>query len=255
MRADSFFYSIADSNHGLQVFKAWQPLKKIAESSWSEAFEAFIAHENLLSLPYKSVAIGLSSNKYTLLPSRLYNPRNEKIYLEQVGQLQPNEIIKVDVLPFKARMIYALDKGLDRAIQKAFPKAYKTHYLSALTTIFQKNITARNEHQVFVHANPTELHVFVFEDTNLLIVNSFAYQTAKDFLYYILLIYQQFKLPTDIVSLRLTGQLVEDSEIFRLLYRYIKNVGVLSVPPPVKLGRQFQQQIPPHLHFDLLSLY
>ena len=176
-----FFYGITDRAQNLVVFKEWKPLKKIADSSGSDALRDFFEHENLLSLPYGNTSIGLHSSKFTLLPSRLYNAQHEKVYLEQLGNLSPNELIKVDVLPFKARLIYTLEQSLDVEIQQLFPTAYTNHILSALIVAFQQHIRLKNEHQVFINVDTKKLQIFVFEDTNLLFVNVFPFQPPKIF--------------------------------------------------------------------------
>ena len=97
------------------------------------------------------------------------------------------------------------------------------------------------------------MYVFVFEDKGLLFSNAFPYQSAKDFIYFLLLPYQQFGLKPGKTPVYLSGQLVEDSEIYREALRYLKGPRFVEPPAFFHLGSRINQE-PRHFYFDLLGL-
>ncbi|HUH75328.1 MAG TPA: DUF3822 family protein [Chitinophagales bacterium] len=64
--------------------------------------------------------------------------------------------------------------------------------------------------------------------------NSFHYKNKEDLLYYILLVYKMLNLKTDSYPLILSGMIEKESEIFHLLYQYIRNVYIEECNVPVQ---------------------
>jgi hypothetical protein len=68
-----------------------------------------------------------------------------------------------------------------------------------------------------------------------------------------LLAYNQFNLDPARIPLRLSGQILEDAEAFRMFNRYIANLRFIEEPRFLKFNRKFSE-VPPHLFFDLYAL-
>lgn len=64
--------------------------------------------------------------------------------------------------------------------------------------------------------------------------NSFHYKNKEDLLYYILLVYKMLNLEPNSYPMILSGMIEKDSEIFHLLFQYIRNVYIDESNVPVK---------------------
>ncbi len=64
--------------------------------------------------------------------------------------------------------------------------------------------------------------------------NSFHYKNKEDLLYYIMLVYKMLNLQTDSYPLILSGMIEKESEIYHLLYQYIRNVYIEECNVPIK---------------------
>ena len=64
--------------------------------------------------------------------------------------------------------------------------------------------------------------------------NSFQYKNKEDLLYYILLVYKMLELDTNSYPLILSGMIEKESEIYHLLYQYIRNVYIEECNVPIK---------------------
>jgi len=62
-----------------------------------------------------------------------------------------------------------------------------------------------------------------------LLFNSFEYQTKEDFIYYILFTAEQLKLNPETFKLQLLGEISEESDLFKIAYRYIRNISLMNV--------------------------
>ena len=77
--------------------------------------------------------------------------------------------------------------------------------------------------------------------------------SSQDFAYFILNVYEQFKLSAETTPLSISGSLTEDSDLFKVIYRYIRYIGFVNTPSYFRFGQQFTG-IPQHFYFDLFSI-
>jgi hypothetical protein len=89
-----------------------------------------------------------------------------------------------------------------------------------------KNI---DEKQVFVHFSDSKFELVVIQNQKLLLFNSFDYQTKEDFIYYLLFTAEQLNLNPEHFRLQLLGNISEDSELFKIAYKFVRNVSLLDV--------------------------
>ena len=68
-----------------------------------------------------------------------------------------------------------------------------------------------------------------------------------------MLVFNQFDLTVEETPVFLSGQLMEDSEIYRLLVRYVKKLQFLDPPAFFQYGTKLAHH-PKYLYFDLLCL-
>ncbi|MFT6149381.1 MAG: hypothetical protein ACJAUH_002072, partial [Saprospiraceae bacterium] len=64
----------------------------------------------------------------------------------------------------------------------------------------------------------------------------------------------QLNLSTENSKLFLSGEVMQNSRIYKLLYRYIRKIEFISRPTAFQFDEQFADQ-PKHFNFDLYSFY
>ena len=84
------------------------------------------------------------------------------------------------------------------------------------------------EKVMFVNVFKNTFDIVVLENKNLILSNSFSYQTKEDFIYYILFVAEQLQLNNEEFKLYFTGEITFESEIYKIVYTYIKNVFFLE---------------------------
>ena len=89
-----------------------------------------------------------------------------------------------------------------------------------------KNI---DEKQVFVHFSKNKFEIIVVQNQKLLLFNSFDFVTKEDFIYYLLFTTEQLNLNPEHFKVQLLGFISEDSELFEIAYKYVRNVSLLDV--------------------------
>jgi len=77
---------------------------------------------------------------------------------------------------------------------------------------------------MFVHVQGNQFEIVVVENKKLILYNSFEYQTKEDLVYYILFVAEQLKQNPEDFDLELYGEIEPYSEIYALIYKYVRNV-------------------------------
>ena len=83
--------------------------------------------------------------------------------------------------------------------------------------------------------------------------NTFYFSKPSDLLYFVLLTYKQFELNPLEIPLTLSGNVLEDSEIYKLLVRYIRTLRFAELPEGFKLP-EHSKNLQPHFWFDLSTI-
>ena len=80
--------------------------------------------------------------------------------------------------------------------------------------------------------------------------NIFEYQTKEDFIYYILFTLEQLDLSTETTNISIIGAINEQSELYKILYTYIRNISFLNSKKTIFNN---QTEIDKHSNFILLG--
>ena len=230
-------------------------------SELPEAIKNLCLQEELLKLPYLSTKIAITNRWHTFVPDRLFDAQHLIEYLKPMTAdpaTLPTEnakaYIKTDRLTtLQSRNVYLIDPDLAFCLEQYFPKAQHYHILSPLVLGLQQIASHQKGKKVFVHVRNGMAHAFLFEDGNFLFANSFLYQTDTDFIYYVMLVYDQFQLDAGTVPLYYSGFILEEAKLYHQLYRYIRYLHPMPKPLYFKYGEQCKA-ITDHFFFDLFSL-
>jgi hypothetical protein len=83
--------------------------------------------------------------------------------------------------------------------------------------------------------------------------NKYEYHTPADFIYFVLLVADQFAIDREQTELVLLGEVNTNSQIYEITYRYFRHVTFQGKPSQISFARVFEQ-FPKHLHFNLYNL-
>jgi hypothetical protein len=149
-------------------------------------------------------------------------------------------------------LVWAAEKDMIFFCQNNFPTALLRHGATGLIDGWRQ-LSSPKTSEVYVNLQGNMLQVGVFEHGELLLFNTFFYQNAADFLYFVLLAYDQFRLSPENTPLFLSGDLMPNSEIWRTLYRFIADIRFLPRHARFVFPKD-ALELPGHLNFDLLAI-
>jgi hypothetical protein len=175
----------------------------------------------------------------TLVPKRLFNEDEKEVYLngllaeDVAGEIQTDKVKSL-----KIRAVYKLTDAVVNVLTARFGKVkfynIATPFLVGSHTVSQQ---AGQEQTAFLCVHKDTFQLALHQKDELLFYNNFDYSTASDILYFVLLAYEQYGLDPEIAPLYLSGKVVNDSDIYKVLYRYINHISFLSDPSFIKTGK------------------
>lgn len=228
-------------------------IEVLAIQSYNEPLNELIdtiKNHNWLNQKYKSININLVTNKHTLIPSSLFDINNQEDYLKfNNHNCEKNESLFDKLKQIPAHQLYAISHAEKDIIQTFFPKAQIKHFGSTLIDIL--STYERSAQQVFISVKTNVMSILVMNKKGLLLFNTFQYQSAEDFIYYILFVLEQLNFNPNTLDLSFLGEIYPESELYKLTYKYIRNIKFIKRTDNIQLSPVINE-IPDHFFFTLL---
>lgn len=210
--------------------------------------------ERLNQGTFSKVRLAWQSRRFTLVPARLYDGEQRRSFLTTLTKLTEQETVLADALPaLDAFLVYAVEQQRLTTWRRAFVGCRFYHVLTPLLGQVAQLAQQIGRPSVFAYLRDGNIFTIGIDRNQLLFCNSFACPEAKDGLYYVLLTYQQCGWKTNQVPLYLIGEIMTDAEIYRLLYRYVKQVNFIADRSGLNWGSSSATH-PVHLFYDLAAL-
>ncbi len=242
------------NNQEILALKSWQLSGAEQDYQAVESeLRTIFGSERLLDLHFKTKTCVLSSADCTLVPRRLFDPENLEQYFKLL--LRPKFELSYGfekLEAFDCYLVWAVDTGLAQLCKSYFSGEKLIHLGGSLLQAYQP-LAPDEGYGVFANLRGQKVHIAVFERRNLVFFNAFDFNKPGDLLYFILLAYKQFELNPLEIPLTLSGTLIEDSDIFRLLFRYIRPLRFPPLPVDFQMPAE-ANSLPAHYWFDLATV-
>lgn len=229
-------------------FSGYPKTHKTEEHYW----KAFLEYRELTRM-YDEVIVLHDNSLNTFVPSALFDEAYAGSYLQYNTKVFESDFFAFDTIESpEMKNVYVPYVNINNFLIDQFgPFEYRhanTVLVSALLNL-SKNI---DDKLVFVHFDQKCFEIVVVQNRKLLHFNSFEYQNAADFIYYLLFTAEQLNLNPENMKLQLLGKISEESEPFRMAYKYVRNVSLLDISP---LQRRNDFSVAQNLqHFILFQL-
>ena len=210
-----------------------------------------------LSNPFSKTRVMLNEGKSTLVPDALFNQaeRAEILNFNLAGGPYKEEDIHHDHLrSTNSNSIYHFPGHMQDLISKFFPDAAIYHHSAAIIQgLFLNYMNKENDRILYVNTDNSRLDIIRIKGQKLDYYNSFGYNTAEDFMYYLIFVVEQLKLNPETLELVMMGEVEKHSTLSDLLHKYIRNVSFIERNTDFRYSFVFDQ-LPGHYYFNLLNL-
>ena len=247
---DGFSFYISNTHHIISKFTSFSFTKQIKspELILKEIKEIF-KNEKTLQQDFETVSVVHQNNLSTLVPNQYFKDDDLNKYLKYSVKTITTDLIVYDDLNFiKAKNVYVPFVNINNFIFQNFGEfEYKHHSSILLEKLFLQSDDSLN---FFVNISQSLFDIVVLKDSKILFYNNFEYQTKEDFIYYILFTLEQLELSTDKTKVSLLGDINKKSELYKILYTYVRNISFFNSKTPIYNN---QTEIDKHSNFILLG--
>ena len=194
-----------------------------------ELWKVFVENP-ILEEKYDDVVVLHNSNLNTFVPSSLFDPNYLGSYLQY-----NSKVFETDYFAFDYLDTYDLNNVFIpyTNINNYLLDHYYTFDYKNCNSIFVKKALDfsknKDTKQVWVHFQHDRFEITVTKNTNLLLFNTFIYNSLEDFIYFLLFTYEQLQLNPELIPVQFLGDISEESDAFKIAYKYIRNCSLLDV--------------------------
>ena len=218
-------------------------------------FENSIENSALIKADFEKSVIGIINEHVSLVPEALFDEQHKSDYLELAhGKLSDFTIYEDGLINTRARNVYAVPNLISSSISEKIPSAQIRHYSSSLIDGLSLEYKRREGEIVVLHVQYSHFEILFFRDGVLQFYNSFNYTTAEDFIYYTLFVFEQLELNADKITVDVFGEIVEDSSVYQLLYKYVRNISFGNRPKTLRYSSSFDV-ISKHQYYNLFQQF
>ena len=217
----------------------------------------FESHHLLNAGFWNSVKLAFLNPKSVLVPNQMFDKDTLPAYLKMNCKVDPND----GYYYFKHNTgkmvnVFAADKQLVKWFKDQYPNLniHLLHYSSALIEGVPRQSDASRLKSMSLFVNIDSTEILVHENDKLLYCNQFSYQTPEELLNYVMVVMDQLALDPNVSKVQLWGNINNQSEYFKVLYQYIRNISFGKRPSVIKFSFEFDE-IDEHQYFDLFGLY
>ena len=214
-----------------------------------EKLQDIFKKEKSLQYDFETVTVIHQNNLNTLVPNEYFKKDALKSYLKYSIKTIATDLITFDELDFmNSKNVYVPYVNINNFLFQNFGEFEYKHYSSVL---LEKLFSiATNDICCYIHVSKSTFDIVIIKNSNLQFFNIFEYKTKEDFMYYVLFTLEQLELSTEETLVTVLGDIEEDSDLFRLMYTYIRNIDFLSSKNAVFNN---QKEISKHSNFILLG--
>ncbi|WP_255362716.1 DUF3822 family protein [Tenacibaculum sp. MAR_2009_124] len=185
-------------------------------------------NDSELQQEFTSVFAIHQNNLATIVPNEYFDRNNLKPYLNFSVKTLSTDFLTYDNLEsIEAHNVYIPYVNINNFIFQNFGEFEYKHHSSLLINKLLSYSTSK-ESEMFVYAGVSQMDILVMKDEQLILYNSFLYETKEDFIYYILFVAEQLHLDPEEFNLTLLGKIEENSDLYQITYKFVRNINFIE---------------------------
>ena len=165
----------------------------------------------------------------TLVPKALFDETNLVDYLKFNTKILKTDFITFDNVQIAdLAVVYVPLVNINNFI---FERFGSFEYRHSATVLINRVLTIEKNSKslkMYVNIETSHFEIITAANNTLKFYNRFDYNTKEDFIYYLLFTAEQLELNPEEFPLILMGVIDESDERYKIVYKYIRNVSILS---------------------------
>ena len=182
-----------------------------------------------LSNSFSSVKIIHYNNLSTVVPEPLFDKKNALSYLKFNSKILQNDYVAYDrIFNNECVNVFIPYVNINNYIFKMFDSFVYNHYSSIILEKVKLNEKNTTTPSLYLNININHMEITYFVKNKLVFYNRFDFNTKEDVMYYLLFTIDQLKLNPEEIPVVITGNISEDDDNYKIIYKYIRNVSIFN---------------------------
>jgi len=221
-----------------------------------EIIERVFQSNEILQYNYEHVKVIFATPKFTFIPSTFYLPETAAEFFDFNHKLARFEVLETNyVYSNSTYVVFAIPDFIKDWIHQQLPKARIYHQsIPLIEEMLLKNKNSLVNNSVYVNVYHSFFDIALMEKGQLKLFNSFAYQSATDFQYFLLNTFDQLKLSAVDVPTIFSGFISKADPKIEQSKKFIKNINFLEKPEHFQYSYEFNN-IEDHYFTNMINLY
>lgn len=174
-------------------------------------------------LEFKNTRLICQSDVYSFIPNAFFQPETASDYLYFEHTKKDSDTVNFKQLPaWESTLIYALPQNLCNALSRIYPLQTIEHHLDSFLS---KTVKHTKEPVISVWMRNKIMDAALVINGKLSLLNSYAYNSSEDFVFFVLNIFEQLSLDTEVCKVQIYNA-GKNTEIKKLLQKYVKEVTI-----------------------------
>lgn len=219
--------------------------------------ELFENHHLLNAGFWNAVKLAVYNSKSVLIPVSLFDKGSLEDYLRINCDLQADDL-QLYYKHHKGKLVnvFAANSHIINWFETIYPNLnlHLLHHSSALIEGVSHQEDQSRLRSMAVIVNNEVCDILIHEKGQLLYCNQFTFDGSQEFINYVMIAMEQLELDPNLSKVQIWGDINTQSDNFRILYKYIRNISFGKRPSMLNFPFEFDE-IEEHRYFDLFGLY
>lgn len=247
LQPDGLLFSVHDPSNQKYI-----GFESVMLAGAPEIYE-FIGKSELLTREFRETVCITPASKYTIVPGALFVADKSSEYFAFVHQLENGEEITTTKLFFdEAELIYATDMAYIQIIRDYFPNSKALPGVAAFVNYILPRYRNIRSSAIFLNLYSDNFDMLLLSDGRMQFCNNFNVKTVEDLVYYTIFVIDQLKVNPEKVELKLSGNIPSQTELLKLLRKYIKTVDLLDNESEIQLSYALNE-LDRYRYIDILN--
>jgi hypothetical protein len=189
---DGLSYCILDSiRNKFILLRSFEP----DENKYFNAINLndLLSKDDFLSKRYKKINIVIPSQKFTLVPSALFDPAKKEEYFNlNHNNDEGNLIFANKINDPDTYLVFSVSKSVNDLFNSSYPGVYPFHHIKPLLNHISYTRKSVHGNYIHMHVERDYFNLIIFNDNVLKFCNTFSYRNISDILYFVLNVFKKF---------------------------------------------------------------
>jgi hypothetical protein len=220
---DGFAFCILDTiRNKFVLIRAFEP----EENKYFNADQIndMISKDDFLTKHYKKVSVILPSQKFTIIPTQLFDPAKKDKYFTFNHNIEDGNIIIVNKLRDPdAYLVSSVSKPVNDLIYSYYPGTHPFHHIVPLLSSVSHKRKSVHGNYIHIHIEKEFFNLIIFDHSTLKFCNTFNYRNISDILYFVLKVFKNLNIKQE-ETIYFSGLAKESDDLSSEFSKYVRNI-------------------------------